>query len=589
MSEKQEAIHRIADAIIKGIQTHKAVVVFVRCGGPETVRDASSTLKAFSSHVEWVVCDPSKASPIKDMQALATNKRTVLLISPLEDQTLQSLEAERQAFDKAQIRAVFLLTTPDIRSYDRIAPSFWRKRDCFTAWPVSEEESAEDTEADQTATSYEEGARKSINRRMANALKMQAGYGRGKAIFTACRDAFLSGDTAVASEHMVAAINELRSEGNPEEIAEAFQILGSVAEQRGDLRAANDWFTESLRAWYESGSPEGLAGVYARLGALCYRVDDLDNAQRYLAQALEIEEPLANPIRLCDAYRHVGMVKERLDLLADAEECYMRAEKMAEDADDLVRLAKTVHHQARIQELRERWEEARDLYNRALTLKEQNGDIIGMAATYHQLGIVHYRRAEHDISVSYLQKAIAIEETHDDQNGLASTLLQLGLVAEERFLHDVAYTSLYRARPLLRKLHSPLVPELEKRLNRISRLMTVKEQARLQEEIVVDEERRTGVRPSLEREVMGEVKNEKKSAEKKAAEKKSADTSERDDKKSSSPQQSSASESPPPSPQPAKPASASEPEPEGQGLGFGMGGDFAAELEAFRKKRIEGD
>jgi tetratricopeptide (TPR) repeat protein len=588
MTDKQDAIHRIADAIIKGIQTRKSVVVFVRCGGPETIQDASTTLAAFSSHVKWIDCSPSAATPIEDMRAKASNDRTVLLIPALEERTLESLEAEREAFNKARIRAVFLLTTPDIRMYDRHAPSFWRKRDCFTAWPVNEPETTEGEgteEDDKPSTSYEEGARKSINRRVDNALNMKPGYARGKAIFTACRDSFLSGDPKIASKHMVAAINELRKEGRPEEVAEAFQILGSVAEQRGDLRAASDWFTEALNSWYESGSPEGLAGVYARLGALCYRVDDLDNAQKYLTQALEIEEPLQNPVRLCDAYRHVGMVKERLDLLTDAEECYLRAEKMAEKAGDHVRLAKAVHHQGRIQELRERWEDARDLYNRALTLKEQHGDLEGMAATYHQLGIVHYRRAEHDIAVSYLQKAIGIEENYDDLHGLASTLLQLGLVAEERFLHDVAYKSLYRARPMLRKLHSPLIPELEKRLTRMSKLMTIKEQARLQEEIVIDEEERTGVRPEIEREMFGEeAPDGNKSVDKKktSPDGEAKDTSESIDTASA---KKGSEETPQKPPRPA----ASDDSSEGAGLGFGMGGDFAAELEAFRKKRIESD
>ena len=55
-------------------------------------------------------------------------------------------------------------------------------------------------------------------------------------------------------------------------------------------------------------------------------------------------------------------------------------------------------------------------------------------------------------------------------------------VCEERFQHGEAYKALLRAKPMLRKLSSPLISELDKRIGRITKLMTLKEIKRMEEE-----------------------------------------------------------------------------------------------------------
>jgi len=481
MSEKDNAIQQIAGAIIESIKSRKSAVVFVRCPDPTSLADAEQTLSAFNSHIRWISARLTAGNTMNRLNNLKNeDPRTVVLVHPVEEAALRALNDERSQYDAARIRSVFLLTSGDVRQYARTFSNFWNNRDCFAAWPafMDTKENAEDP-----TESYENRASRGIVQRVEAALNLPAGYERGKAVFTACRDAFYSGNPIPASQHMVEAISDLREEGKASELAEAFEILGSVAETRNDLERAYDWFNEAMRFWQQSGAPEGMAGIYARVGALAYRLDDIDTASRNLEQAVEIEETLGNSMRLCDVYRHMGMIREREDALTDAERFYNRAEKLADEIGDDIRMAKTLHHQARLQERYERWSEARDIYNRALTLKEKHQDRAGMAATYHQLGNIYYRRAEHDQSMSHYEKAIALEQELGDEQGLAASLMQLAHVAEERFQHHIAYGALYKARPILRKLHSPLVSELEKRIARVAKLMTMREIRGIEDDI----------------------------------------------------------------------------------------------------------
>ena len=282
---------------------------------------------------------------------------------------------------------------------------------------------------------------------------------------------------------MVAAINDLRTNSQPEEMAEAFQILGAVSEHRQDPRAALDWYGESLRFWQESGSPEGLSNIYGSLGQLYYRIDEIDVAEQHLQQALEIEETLNRPVHQCDLSRMLGIVKERQDLTTDSQKLLERSQEIATELGDDVRVAKAMHHRARLQERLGRWAEAKDLYHQTLTIRERIRDTVGIATTLHQLGNVFFNQAEHDMSISCYERAIVIERQLEDMNGLASSLMQVAHVAEERFHHDVAYRALFEVRPILKKLHSPLVPDADKRMNRISKMMTRSEMRRIEEEV----------------------------------------------------------------------------------------------------------
>ena len=80
-----------------------------------------------------------------------------------------------------------------------------------------------------------------------------------------------------------------------------------------------------------------------------------------------------------------------------------------------------------------------------------------------------------------------IERQLEDEQGLASSLMQVAHVAEERFQHDVAYRALVEVRPLLKKLHSPLVPDADKRLTRIGKMMTRSEMKRIEEGVAEGE------------------------------------------------------------------------------------------------------
>jgi tetratricopeptide (TPR) repeat protein len=213
--------------------------------------------------------------------------------------------------------------------------------------------------------------------------------------------------------------------------------------------------------------------------------DDLDGANRFLGQALEIEESLGNPPRLCDAYRHMGMVLERQGKLDDASRYFERAEKIARSQPDDVRLGLIIHQRARLLERTNSLAETADLYELSLAIRQRRHDIRGSASTLHQLGNVHFRLGNTERAIECYQRALDLEEKTGDALGKATTLMQLAHVAEERFIMDLAYKSLLLAKPLLRRLHSPLGTEVDARLARVQGMLAIADLRRVEEEVAL--------------------------------------------------------------------------------------------------------
>jgi tetratricopeptide (TPR) repeat protein len=475
--QKKEAVRMVARALVDAITQAQSSAVFLRCASTEAQEDAMRWLTRFGQRVRWVEVDlHTQDDPLAAFTAAAQGNRTLFAVHRISDAAMQRLQRELERFEALQIRVVFILLPGQVTLFARGSRRFWDKRALYLAWP-SEETQAELAQkphaADGLAPSF------AIRRRLEAAQSMQDRRARGNAVFVACRDAFLAGDLATAGEFLMQAVKDLREEGSSDELAMALQLLGSIAERRNDLRGAMDWYLEAKNYWEATENPTGLGAIYTRIGSLHFLSDQLQEADRHLTRALEYEETLGSPGRLCDAHRFVGMVRERQRRLSEAEQSFNKSLRFAEELGDEARKARVLHQRGHLFEKQEKWTEAKDTYLLALRTREALGDLRGVAATLHQLGNVHYHRAEYPQCVESYQRAIEIETRVGDDQGLASTLLQLAHVSEERFQHALAYTALARARPLLRRLQSPLVASIEERFARIRDLLSPEEVKRL--------------------------------------------------------------------------------------------------------------
>lgn len=469
---KKQILLDIAQTLADAVTANRDATVLVRCDDESAREEAEKAIVNFSKHVRWEVLTLSDSDePMDVLREAQRSRRVFSLVRLFSEGAAQYLSVNRGEYRRHNLRAVFLFTRAESRRLAEAAPDLFSRRDKSVSWP-----SSATTDLAAGAGTSEDGPVPGteqwgpIRARLQDALKRPKSPERGGAIFRACRDAFLVGDLESA-EKVLSAIQELKGEGHTDEVAEALQILGAVAEHRGDRRAAEDWYNESLQQWKTTSSKKGLASINGKLGSLRFQDGDYDAAEKLLEVALQLERTVGDPIRICDASRHFAMLLERSNKVQEAEAMLAEAEKLAKMAGDNQRMARVLHHRARLMERRQQWGEARDLYNHSLMIKEAANDLPGIAATLHQLGNVHFFRAEYDTAIDCYLRSVELEAYLRDDRGLAASLMQLAHVAEERYQYDLAYKSLIQARPILKKLRSPLTDEAEKRIERMQTTM----------------------------------------------------------------------------------------------------------------------
>jgi tetratricopeptide (TPR) repeat protein len=394
-------------------------------------------------------------------EAAQASERTIVLVRHTDEDAARLLASERDRFDAAPIRAVFLVTARDVRMFGQLCPAFWEKRDRYAAWPVS---TVDRVENESQAERARMTARATM--RMQQAARLPPGRDRALSMFKAARDAFHSAVPEEAESELFSVIEPLKQHGLHTEIGEAYEMLGVLTERRGDWRHAEDWYEQALEVHRAAGNTRGVASTSGQLGSLRFRQDDVDGALRYLNQALQYEEQNGDHRRLSDALRRVGMVREREGALRDASTLFQRALDEAGKVDDEPRMARCYHHIGRMKERMGLLDDAIALYTKSYHIKVAMGDDAGLGATLHQMGNTYFHKAEYDQAIACYRQALGREHRIGDVRGMSSTLVQLGLLLEQRCEYEEAFRTLLRAIPTLRRMRSGVLPEVESHAKR---------------------------------------------------------------------------------------------------------------------------
>jgi tetratricopeptide (TPR) repeat protein len=212
-------------------------------------------------------------------------------------------------------------------------------------------------------------------------------------------------------------------------IASAYQQLGTVALERGQLDDAERWYRKSLALKQELNHRPGLAAVYYQLGKVVYLRHRPDDAEEWLRKALAIEEEIGNAPGVADTYHMLGSVALERQRLDDAAEWYRKSLAINSELGNLPRMAMTYHQLGMVAQNLGRLDEAEEWYRNALAIEEDLGDKHSMGGTCYQVGQVAVLRGRLDEAGQWYRKSLALFTELGDGAAVARTTRALGLLA----------------------------------------------------------------------------------------------------------------------------------------------------------------
>ena len=457
--ERKRIVKELGASVVRAFREKRSAVTFVRCDDPLIAADATRTLTAVGSTVAWAPLElVGEPDPVEALSAAGSGPRpTIVLVTAIDEPAIDALSHQRDAYDRATVRGVFLVSSRQARAFGRRCPAFWDTRDAYVAWPDVPHAARKAAEVDPKEIAHD---------RVAAAEQLASTPERATALFQAARGAFYTGADDDAERGFLKALEPMKAHHMLPQIAETYELLGVLAEKRSDWRGAEGWYDQSLTQWKAMDDARGLGNLLGRIGSLRFRLDDVDGASRYLNQALKQDELVGDSRRLCDSLRRLAMVREREGAVKDASTLFQRALDLVEPLDDTIRIAHCVHHLGRMKERLGLLDDAFALYERSYKYKLLAGDEPGMATSLHQMGNIHFLKAEYDQAVVCYRQALGREHRCGDERGMASTLVQLGLLLEQRFDYEEALRCLLRSVPLLRRLRSGALAEVDAHIKR---------------------------------------------------------------------------------------------------------------------------
>jgi tetratricopeptide (TPR) repeat protein len=234
--------------------------------------------------------------------------------------------------------------------------------------------------------------------------------------------------------------------------AGAYNYLGMLHRDRGELSDAEHMFKKALESSDHPGSRLTTIAAYNNLGQLLRDRGSLDEAAQMHQRALELCDPARDEASLASSYgnlAHIFLIRGNWD---QCEEANQKAVQLSEKIGNAEGAAIALRNQGLLLVGRQRLDAAEQVLQRSLSLATKIGRQKSMADASISLARIRFERGDLREAEDLLAKAIETNERIGRLKGLARGLGQLGEVQQKKGDDVQAERSLLRCIEIARGL-----------------------------------------------------------------------------------------------------------------------------------------
>jgi tetratricopeptide (TPR) repeat protein len=223
-------------------------------------------------------------------------------------------------------------------------------------------------------------------------------------------------------------------------IANAFNNIGFLAQQQGDVAKALEYYHKSLKIQEEIKNKEGIARSLNNIGFIYKNQGDMLKALEYYHKSLRNLEEIKDKKGIAYSLNNIGFIYDNQDDITKALECYQRSLKIQEEVKDKEGIATSLNNIGGIYYKQKELSAALDYWLKGLAIREEINDQEGVATTLNNIGgIYNSQGSAKDFGTSernslltkaldYYQKSLKIKEVIHDKKGIATALNNIGSV-----------------------------------------------------------------------------------------------------------------------------------------------------------------
>jgi tetratricopeptide (TPR) repeat protein len=239
-------------------------------------------------------------------------------------------------------------------------------------------------------------------------------------------------------------------------LASAFNNIGYLANQEGDISKALNYYGKSLKITEEIADKQGIAGVLNNLGFICNSQGDIPKALDYYNRSLKLMEEIGDKENIAVLLNNIGLIFNSQGEFSLAMDYYNRSLKIKIEVGNKDEIAYSLNNIGHIYQQKNELSTAYDYLLRCLKIYEESGNIKGIGFSMSNLGVISFKMNNIPEALDYFRKSLKIRKETGEMIGLASVFNYLGEVYLLRKKYSLAYAYSDSSLSLSKKLGFPI-------------------------------------------------------------------------------------------------------------------------------------
>ena len=193
-------------------------------------------------------------------------------------------------------------------------------------------------------------------------------------------------------------------------LAEAFNNIGFIYDNKGDISNALENYGKSLKIREEIGDKVGIAVSLNNIGYIFNNQEDNQKALEYYLKSLKILEEIGHERGLALALNNIGFIYDEQGDTSKALEYYHKSLKIREDNEDKSGIAMSLSNFGFHYKNHGNLQKGLAFYSRSLKIYEEIGDKQGMARLLNNIGSIYLSQLKLTNAKSYFEKSYQLSK-----------------------------------------------------------------------------------------------------------------------------------------------------------------------------------
>lgn len=237
-------------------------------------------------------------------------------------------------------------------------------------------------------------------------------------------------------------------------VGNAFNLLGLITNNKGDLSGALDYFYKSLKIREEINDKSGLAFCYNNIGSVYLSMGNLPSALQNQITALKIREEINDKTAIAASYNNIGSIFMTQQNYSDALAYFYKALNINRETGNTTWEAINLQNIGSLYSRQNKYSEALKQFGLALKLLENTEDWYNLSGCYLNTGDAYFGLMNYTKALENYKASSILTNKMGDNEGLSISKMSIGKVLAKQKEFKLAVELLNQALILAKEVGS---------------------------------------------------------------------------------------------------------------------------------------